>query len=95
MCANSSRWTDKCGVTAIFNRLTVETRAAKYNHWAGAAMDANITYCKYVYINTYIQMIRYKRINIHTLTLYKEINNVIILTLMHMYVFTYIHAARP
>ena len=40
-------------------------------------------------------MIRYERIYIHTLTLYKEIYNVIILTFMHMYVFTYIHAARP
>ena len=33
MCANSSHWTDKCGVAAIFSRLVVETRAAKYNHW--------------------------------------------------------------
>ena len=54
MCANSSHWTDKCGVAASFSRLAVETRAAKYNHWAGAAMDANITCCKYIYIHTYI-----------------------------------------
>ena len=53
MCAYSSHWTDKCGVAASFSRLAVETRAAKYNHWAGAAMDANITCCKYIYIHTY------------------------------------------
>ena len=51
MCANSSHWTDKCGVAASFIRLTVEKRAAKYNCWAYAAiMDANITYCKCIYI---------------------------------------------
>jgi hypothetical protein len=71
MAANSSYKTGKCGVAASFSRLAVGARTAKYNHWAGAAMDAN--FCKYIYINTYIHMIRYERTYVHTLTLYKEI----------------------
>jgi hypothetical protein len=55
MCANSSNWTDKCGVAAIFSRLAVETRAAKYNCWTGAAMDTHITYYNCIYIHTYIR----------------------------------------
>ena len=48
MAANSG----KCGAAANFSRLAVGARTAKYNHWAGAAMDANIIKCKYIYIHT-------------------------------------------
>ena len=77
MCANSSHWTDKCGIAASFSRLAVETRAAKYNCCAGRRGNG----CEYhilliylhTYIHTYIHVIRYKSIYVHTLALYKEI----------------------
>jgi hypothetical protein len=74
MAANSSYLTGKCGVAANFSRLAVGARTAKYNHWAGAAMDANIINYKCIYIlRTCKHMIRNERTYVHTLTLYKEI----------------------
>ena len=51
MAANSSYLTGKCGVAANFSRLAVGARTAKYNHWAGAAMDTINVFTYYVLAN--------------------------------------------